>query len=172
VAEFWNPTGVCLARALGEKPLRCPSSSAGQRSRYGLASRPAQLAHGRQARKVLRSGRLQRRSEPLQRLGHRFLVALGAVLRPCDQRRYPRHESAPVIFPQLRHQASAVGERELVGPSGHLAAELVISPSTVHTHTVHIYAKCGVSTRAGLAMFAMRHGLAARTGPGVGAKID
>jgi len=48
----------------------------------------------------------------------------------------------------------------------------VISPSTVHTHTVHIYAKCGVSTRAGLAMFAMRHGLAARTGPGAGVKID
>ena len=44
-----------------------------------------------------------------------------------------------------------------------IAAELVISPSTVHTHTVHIYAKCAVSTRAGLAMFAMGHGLAART---------
>jgi HD-GYP domain-containing protein (c-di-GMP phosphodiesterase class II) len=42
-----------------------------------------------------------------------------------------------------------------------IAAELVISPSTVHTHTVHIYGKCGVSTRAGLAMFAMQHGLAA-----------
>jgi HD-GYP domain-containing protein (c-di-GMP phosphodiesterase class II)/DNA-binding CsgD family transcriptional regulator len=40
-----------------------------------------------------------------------------------------------------------------------IAAELVISPSTVHTHTVHIYGKCGVSTRAALAMFAMRHGL-------------
>ncbi len=53
-----------------------------------------------------------------------------------------------------------------------IAAELVISPSTVHTHTVHIYAKCGVSTRAGLAMFAMRHGLAARTGLGAGANID
>jgi DNA-binding NarL/FixJ family response regulator len=53
-----------------------------------------------------------------------------------------------------------------------IAAELVISPSTVHTHTVHIYAKCGVSTRAGLAMFAMRQGLAARTGPGALAKID
>src|ERR1700733_2650349 len=53
-----------------------------------------------------------------------------------------------------------------------IAAELVISPSTVHTHTVHIYAKCGLSTRAGLAMFAMRHGLMARTGPGAGAKID
>jgi len=52
-----------------------------------------------------------------------------------------------------------------------IAAELMISPSTVHTHTVHIYAKCGVSTRAGLAMFAMRHGLAARTGP-TAAEID
>ena len=40
----------------------------------------------------------------------------------------------------------------------------MISPSTVHTHTVHIYAKCGVSTRAALAMFAMRHGLARRSG--------
>jgi HD-GYP domain-containing protein (c-di-GMP phosphodiesterase class II) len=53
-----------------------------------------------------------------------------------------------------------------------IAVSLVISPSTVHTHTVHIYAKCGVSTRAGLAMFAMRHGLAARTGPAAAAKID
>jgi HD-GYP domain-containing protein (c-di-GMP phosphodiesterase class II)/DNA-binding CsgD family transcriptional regulator len=47
-----------------------------------------------------------------------------------------------------------------------VAAQLVISESTVHTHTVHIYAKCGVSTRAGLAMFAMQHGLVG------GAKID
>ena len=45
-----------------------------------------------------------------------------------------------------------------------IAAELVVSQSTVHTHTVHIYAKCGVQTRAGLAMFAMEHGLAARPG--------
>ena len=40
-----------------------------------------------------------------------------------------------------------------------IAAELRISASTVHTHTVHIYEKCAVSTRAGLAMFAMQHGL-------------
>jgi DNA-binding CsgD family transcriptional regulator len=52
-----------------------------------------------------------------------------------------------------------------------IAAALVISPSTVHTHTVHIYAKCAVSTRAALAMFAMRHGLAARTADRPG-KID
>ena len=48
-----------------------------------------------------------------------------------------------------------------------IASELVISQSTVHTHMVHIYSKCGVSTRAGLAMFAMAHGLAARSGPAV-----
>jgi HD-GYP domain-containing protein (c-di-GMP phosphodiesterase class II) len=40
-----------------------------------------------------------------------------------------------------------------------IAGDLVISPATVHTHTVHIYAKCGVSSRAALAMFAMQHGL-------------
>lgn len=40
-----------------------------------------------------------------------------------------------------------------------VASRLFISQSTVHTHTVHIYAKCDVSTRAGLAMFAMRQGL-------------
>jgi HD-GYP domain-containing protein (c-di-GMP phosphodiesterase class II) len=52
-----------------------------------------------------------------------------------------------------------------------IATELVISPSTVHTHTVHIYAKCGVSTRAALAMFAMQFGLESRTGHRLG-KID
>lgn len=55
----------------------------------------------------------------------------------------------------LRRLAAGRTKREI-------AAELVISQSTVHTHTVHIYGKCGVSTRAGLAMFAMQHGLAAK----------
>jgi HD-GYP domain-containing protein (c-di-GMP phosphodiesterase class II) len=45
-----------------------------------------------------------------------------------------------------------------------IAATLVISQATVHTHTAHIYAKCGVATRAGLAMFAMEHGLTAGAG--------
>lgn len=40
-----------------------------------------------------------------------------------------------------------------------IAAELVISPATVHSHVAHIYEKTGVSTRAGLAMFAMEHDL-------------
>ena len=65
----------------------------------------------------------------------------------------------------LRWLAAGATERQI-------AAALVISQSTVHTHTVHIYAKCGVSTRAGLAMFAMRHGLAAGTALTATAKID
>lgn len=40
-----------------------------------------------------------------------------------------------------------------------VAAELVISPRTVGTHVEHIYAKAGVSTRAGAALYAMEHGL-------------
>jgi HD-GYP domain-containing protein (c-di-GMP phosphodiesterase class II)/DNA-binding CsgD family transcriptional regulator len=40
-----------------------------------------------------------------------------------------------------------------------IAKALVIAPGTVHAHTVHIYEKLGVSTRAGVALFAMEHGL-------------
>lgn len=61
----------------------------------------------------------------------------------------------------LRRLAAGRTKREI-------ATELVLSASTVHTHTVHIYAKCDVRTRAALAMFAMRHGL---VGPEP-AKID
>jgi HD-GYP domain-containing protein (c-di-GMP phosphodiesterase class II)/DNA-binding CsgD family transcriptional regulator len=43
-----------------------------------------------------------------------------------------------------------------------IAEELVIAPGTAHTHTVHIYEKLGVSTRAGVALFALEHGLVRR----------
>jgi DNA-binding NarL/FixJ family response regulator len=43
-----------------------------------------------------------------------------------------------------------------------IAKALVIAPGTVHTHTVHIYEKLGASTRAGVALFAMEHGLVRR----------
>ena len=84
--------------------------------------------------------------------------AVRAVLQAADA---PR-----VSFPPLPVDLTE-REREVLRllAAGHtkrqIAGELVISFSTVHTHTVHIYSKCGVSTRAGLAMFAMRHGLAA-----------
>ena len=40
-----------------------------------------------------------------------------------------------------------------------VAAALGISPKTVGRHIEHIYAKAGVSTRAGATLFAMEHGL-------------
>ena len=43
-----------------------------------------------------------------------------------------------------------------------IAKELVIAPGTAHTHTAHIYEKLGVSTRAGVALFALEHGLVRR----------
>jgi HD-GYP domain-containing protein (c-di-GMP phosphodiesterase class II) len=43
-----------------------------------------------------------------------------------------------------------------------VATDLRISPKTVGRHIEHIYAKTGVSTRAGATLFAMEHGLLAR----------
>jgi HD-GYP domain-containing protein (c-di-GMP phosphodiesterase class II) len=40
-----------------------------------------------------------------------------------------------------------------------IAARLVISPKTARNHIEHIYAKIGVSSRAGASLFAMQHGL-------------
>jgi HD-GYP domain-containing protein (c-di-GMP phosphodiesterase class II)/DNA-binding CsgD family transcriptional regulator len=84
--------------------------------------------------------------------------AVRAVLRTAD--------APPPSFPPLPVDLT---ERELEvlrllaagRTKRQIAGDLFIAHSTVHTHTVHIYAKCGVSTRAGLAMFAMANGLAA-----------
>ena len=43
-----------------------------------------------------------------------------------------------------------------------VASKLGIAPKTVGRHVEHIYAKAGVSTRAGATLFAMEHGLLAR----------
>ena len=64
-------------------------------------------------------------------------------------------------------RAAGISERELdvlrllvLGRSEkEVAGQLFISAATVHTHVSHIYEKAAVSTRAGLAMFAMEHDL-------------
>ena len=45
-----------------------------------------------------------------------------------------------------------------------IAAELHVSRKTVSSHLEHIYAKLGVKTRTGAALFAMRHGLTTAVG--------
>ena len=44
-------------------------------------------------------------------------------------------------------------------PNKEIAARLVISQRTVGHHVAHIYDKIGVTTRAGAALYAMRHHL-------------
>lgn len=52
----------------------------------------------------------------------------------------------------LRMVAQGLSNRDIAG-------RLFISPRTAESHVQHIYAKIGMSTRAGAAMFAMRHDL-------------
>lgn len=76
-------------------------------------------------------------------------------------------EAAGAPRPRRQQLPNGLTERELevlrllvVGRTKKQIAEtLFLSASTVHTHTVHIYDKCEVSTRAALAMFAMQEGL-------------
>lgn len=83
--------------------------------------------------------------------------AVGAVLKVAGAK------SAAVA----RHGPAGLTRREVevlqLLARGHslkqIAEQLVISPSTAHTHAAHVYAKAAISTRAGAALFAMEHGL-------------
>ncbi|HET7474572.1 MAG TPA: HD domain-containing phosphohydrolase [Dermatophilaceae bacterium] len=87
--------------------------------------------------------------------------AVRAVLEAADAPRPP----SPALPAALTERELDVLRLLVSGRTKRqVAAELVVSHSTVHTHTVHIYGKCRVSTRAGLAMFAMQHGLVPRPG--------
>jgi HD-GYP domain-containing protein (c-di-GMP phosphodiesterase class II) len=82
--------------------------------------------------------------------------AVAAVLEAAGQPR-PRAREWPAGLTErevqvLRLLAAGRSKRQIAGA-------LFVSQSTVHTHAVHIYDKCGVSTRAALAMFAMEHDL-------------
>ena len=68
---------------------------------------------------------------------------------------------------RVRSRPAGLTEREVdvlrLIARGHankqVAATLGISPKTVGHHIEHIYAKAGVTTRAGATLFAMEHGL-------------
>jgi len=83
--------------------------------------------------------------------------AAGAVLAGHGQRLRHRLGAWPAGLSDrevevLRLLAAGRSKREI-------ARTLFISPSTAHTHVVHIYEKIGVTTRASAALFAMEHGL-------------
>ncbi|HEY7196828.1 MAG TPA: HD domain-containing phosphohydrolase [Gaiellaceae bacterium] len=93
--------------------------------------------------------------------------AVAAVLEAAGHAA-PRRRSYPAGLTErevevLRLLARGLSKKQIAGL-------LVVSPSTVHTHVVHVYEKAGVSTRAGAAVFALEHGLL--RGDADPAKID
>ena len=103
--------------------------------------------------------------------------AAGCLLDDVDGGRFARAEVDAVLgaagqLPRLPNVPRPAGltEREvdvlrLIARgqvNKQVAAELGISPKTVGHHVEHIYAKAGVTTRAGAALFAMENGLLTR----------
>ena len=84
-------------------------------------------------------------------------TAAGAVVESAGETFRAVSQPAPAGLTDrevevLRLLARGLSKKEI-------AKVLFIAPGTVHTHVVHIYAKVGTSTRAGVAMFAMENGL-------------
>ncbi len=82
--------------------------------------------------------------------------AAGAVLEAGGQRLRSRRAAPNGLSDRevevLRLVAQGLSNRDI-------ADRLFISPRTAESHVQHIYTKIGMSTRAGAAMFAMRHDL-------------
>jgi HD-GYP domain-containing protein (c-di-GMP phosphodiesterase class II) len=81
---------------------------------------------------------------------------VGAVLAALGERRSAAAASAPALTAReldvLRLLATGKTNKEI-------AQQLAISGRTVQHHTIHIYEKLGVDTRAAAALLAVRHGL-------------
>ena len=85
-----------------------------------------------------------------------YLIAVEAVLAVAGHRRQ-RQETPPGALTRrqvevLRLVAAGRTNREI-------AEALVISPRTAEHHVQDVYARIGVSTRAGAALYAMEHRL-------------
>jgi DNA-binding NarL/FixJ family response regulator len=77
---------------------------------------------------------------------------------PARRRAYPRDLTEREVE-VLRLLARGMTNKQI-------AARLVVSPRTVQHHVAHIYPKIGRRSRAGAALFAMEHGLAAESDGG------
>jgi DNA-binding NarL/FixJ family response regulator len=83
--------------------------------------------------------------------------AVGAVLAASGQRKAPVRRERPAGLTEREVEVLRLIAR---GSSNRQAAEaLGLSPKTIGHHVQHVYAKIGVSTRAGAAVFAMEHDL-------------
>ncbi|HZY27060.1 MAG TPA: HD domain-containing phosphohydrolase [Jiangellaceae bacterium] len=80
-----------------------------------------------------------------------------AVLEAAGLRVTARRTTWPAGLSEREVEVLRLLARGMSNPQ--IAQALVVSPRTAEHHVQHIYAKIGVSTRAGAALFAMQHGL-------------
>lgn len=97
----------------------------------------------RELRAESRSGRLDGR-------------AVEAVLEVAGHRPRRRYQ---VVGGLTAREIEVLGLLARGHSNREIAEALVVSRKTVDTHVQHVYAKAGVSTRAGATLFAMQHGL-------------
>jgi len=84
-------------------------------------------------------------------------VATNAVLNAVGQRVVTTRRSWPAELSEREVEVLRLISRGL--SKRQVAEALIVAPATVDHHVRHIYAKIGVSTRAGAAVFALEHGI-------------
>jgi len=89
-----------------------------------------------------------------------------AVLNAAGHTRRPARVTYPAGLTEREVQVLSLIARGHANKQ--VATALGISPKTVGRHIEHVYAKAGVSTRAGATLFAMEHGLLASPSPHMG----
>lgn len=151
-----------LALTVGQHHERMDGSGYHRGAPAAQLARPARILAAADVLHALCEERPYRPALPVADAG-RTLTGLpldpdsvAAVLDAAGQPR-PRRHSYPAGLTErevevLRLLAAGRSKKQI-------AAELVVSPSTVHTHVVHVYEKAAVSTRAAAALFALEQGL-------------
>lgn len=95
--------------------------------------------------------------ERLASEAHLDREAVAAVLDGAGQTRRARHTAWPAGLSEREVEVLRLVARGQTNKQ--IAGQLSISAKTVQHHISHVYAKVGVSTRAGAALFASEHGI-------------
>jgi HD-GYP domain-containing protein (c-di-GMP phosphodiesterase class II) len=160
-----------LARLAGSHGERCDGSGYHRGSRGADLSPAARLLAAADCYQAMREARAHRpalspaaAADELGRDAERGRLspeAVNAVLAAAG--RPPRPVPRPAGLSERECEVVALLARGMA--TKQMARELGISPKTCDHHIQSVYAKAGVSTRAGATLFALEHGLASLSEP-------
>ena len=140
----------------------CVAAQIGQPSRVlAAADRHRTLVEDRPYRPAFDADRARAALESDVRAGRLDGDAVAAVLEAVG---HPRRARRPGTAGLTERQAEVLRLLATGSSNRQIAEALVISRRTAEHHVQDVYARIGVSTRAGAALFAMEHGLVARDG--------